>query len=107
MPVKNVTTSGTAERLTSTSALPSGSKCWRLTIQWKPANTSTTKIYIGYTKPHGVGSTVSSTVYDAVLTSSVVALTLESNCGNGIDISGIYLDSSASGEGVSYLAEVQ
>lgn len=109
MPIVNVTTSGTAVQLVSATNVktPTARRCARLTLQWKPANTATTKIYIGIQKPHGVSSAVSSTNYDIVLTSAIVGYTLEDECGeNSIDLGSIYIDSSANGEGVSYAAEV-
>lgn len=108
MPIKNVTTAGTAVALVvpTGNKLPTTHACHRLTLQWKPTNTSTTKIYVGYQLPHGVSSSVSSTVYDAVLTNAVIGLTLQSKCGNEIDLASIWIDSSANGEGVSYIAEV-
>lgn len=102
MPVKNVTTAGTRVQLTTTRSL-----CARLTLQWKPANTSTTSIYVGFPGGQGVGNLVSSTVYDLVLNSGNTSVTIGmgQTYGNSIDPTGIWLDSSASGEGVTWFAE--
>jgi len=102
MPWKTVATAGTQVQLTATRTY-----CCRITLQWRDDNTSTSKIYLGLPGTHNTGADVSSTDYDCILTASQpsVTLGLGNPPGTQIDISEIWIDSSANDEGVNYFIE--
>lgn len=102
MPWKTVTTAGTRVQLSTTRK-----HCARLTIQWRPDNVAGTSIYLGLPGADNTGDAVASNAYDCILTQNSPSVTI----GDGskgttkIDISEVWLDSSANDEGVAYFIE--
>jgi Flp pilus assembly protein CpaB len=93
---KNVTTAGTDEVLLAAQDLPVGRVVKRLTIQAKPGNTGS--IYVG------VGA-ASSSDYGIVLQARDSVSFGIGDSTSDVDLCRIWLDSSVSGEGVTYIGE--
>lgn len=101
MPVLTLTTAGTRQRFVtpSDSTQPSNLWCNRVTIQWLNG----TNVYLGLPRQAGVANTVSSTVYDIVLSASNPSFTIGPTAGlNDVALFDIWWDSDTSSAKVSY-----
>ena len=101
MPVLTLTAAGTRQRFVTPTAAsnPTDVACNRVTIQW----ISGTNVYLGLPRPKGVANTVSSTVYDIVLSSANPSFTIgpTAEC-NAVPLTDIWWDSDTSSAKVSY-----
>lgn len=107
MPIKQVTTAGTAVPLTAGGPLGIDHSCARTTLQILPGNTAAAKIYVGLPAPRGVGSAVTNAVYDLYLDTSQPAYTIGlGQSGNSVERHLIYINADNNNDGVSEAVEV-
>src|ERR1700736_2797701 len=109
MPASTVPTAGTRKAIRTTSDYgqvvdgsyrPAQRYCNRCTIQWISGGS----LYVGLQPPMGVSSTVSSTVYDIVLSAANPSFTIGpfGDDENAVDLGSTWLDTSANGTAYSF-----